>query len=350
MKKDFLIGLGAALAGMLGAACGRQSSGTALSHPPIVLIADSITIGQIFIPWDWAVSRDRAVVQSAGTDSVFYVYSLPDFRFLYTWGSWGEGPDEFMGVSLANASYGDTGEIVLYDSRRKSFRTFGVTDGPWEQTDSVPLPSVRASFNLLRALPHRFVGEQRIDWEKQTEYLYVCAPGAQGGLTDSLALKTWLESRQSSNGGGIIAFRRWNPAEIVVRGDKIAVMYRNFSHIDFYRLSPQGRLSFLSGTGEPIPDDALSQVKEMQTGFMAFSSTEKHLYALRVTSDPLENETSRPSIGETRLYAYDWTGRLARVYALDHPATDILVTADGKYLYTHNVTEDFDRVYRYALR
>ena len=83
---------------------------------------------------------------------------------------------------------------------------------------------------------------------------------------------------------------------------------------------------------------------------MAFSSTEKHLYALRVTSDPLENETSRPSIGETRLYAYDWTGRLARVYALDHPATDILVTADGKYLYTHHVTEDFDRVYRYALR
>ena len=50
---------------------------------------------QILAPKQIAVRGDVALILSEKTDTVFYAYGLPDFRFLYKQGIRGQGPDDF---------------------------------------------------------------------------------------------------------------------------------------------------------------------------------------------------------------------------------------------------------------
>ena len=60
-----------------------------------LLAPDSIAIGQILQPTAWKNSGDKAVLLSQKTDSAFFVYRLPPFEYLYSFGATGEGPDDF---------------------------------------------------------------------------------------------------------------------------------------------------------------------------------------------------------------------------------------------------------------
>ena len=60
-----------------------------------LLVPDSIAIEQILQPMAWKTSEDKAVLLSQKTDSAFFVYRLPTFEYLYSFGAKGEGPDDF---------------------------------------------------------------------------------------------------------------------------------------------------------------------------------------------------------------------------------------------------------------
>ena len=113
MRRRFLSCLGAGIGALWLAGCSSGAGGGKGLPEPRRIEGDSIAIHQIVKPSRWAVSAGKAIVQAQGTDSLFYVYRLPDFRFLYTWGRRGDGPGEFAAVTIANAWDGDTGEVML---------------------------------------------------------------------------------------------------------------------------------------------------------------------------------------------------------------------------------------------
>ena len=72
-----------------------------------LLAPDSIAIEQILQPMAWKTSGDKAVLLSMKTDSAFFVYRLPAFEYLYSFGAKGEGPDDFSYPFLRTESAND---------------------------------------------------------------------------------------------------------------------------------------------------------------------------------------------------------------------------------------------------
>ncbi|MBQ5815727.1 MAG: hypothetical protein IIW30_07125, partial [Flavobacteriales bacterium] len=71
------------------------------------LTYDSIAVNEILKPSDWfALESSRAVVHSPRSEKLFYVYSLPEWKYLYNYGNKGEGPDDYRGsyVSLCDVN------------------------------------------------------------------------------------------------------------------------------------------------------------------------------------------------------------------------------------------------------
>ena len=78
------------LLGVLGlCACGGEGNASGELPELITLQADSIAVEQILAPQQIAVKGDVALILSQKTDTVFYAYGLPDFRFLYKQGAAG---------------------------------------------------------------------------------------------------------------------------------------------------------------------------------------------------------------------------------------------------------------------
>ena len=93
MKIKYLSVLFCALAAV---SCGPGTQSDLFAFPATQkLTLDSISVGEILQPFEWMPVGDKAVLSSPRSDSLFWVYRLPGFEFLYAFGSKGEGPYEF---------------------------------------------------------------------------------------------------------------------------------------------------------------------------------------------------------------------------------------------------------------
>lgn len=343
------IGIGALwLAGCAGQARSRDDQPTVQT-----LTADSIAIHQVINPHQWAVSAGKAVVQTLRMDSLFYVYSLPDFRFLYAWGRRGNGPGEILPTQMLNAFDGDTDSLVLRFTAPATFRTYRVGQEAFTATDTLAVRSDGRGFSLRRPFPHGFVGDIRIKNKEEKEVLYVCRPGTEAQVVDSLELPTKVKAKYSDR-GTLIELVRWNCPYLVVRGDRVAMVYQMVPHVDFYRLTPEGKLILEASTGVPLDQDLASRLETMAEAprreFVAgFSATDRYLYVSRPTVE-VDPETGQASILEAKVQVYRWEdGKLQSELLLGGSSIDILVTRDDRYLFARNPLEDFDWVYVYRL-
>ena len=343
------VGIGALwLAGCAGQACSGDDQPTVQT-----LTADSIAIHQVINPHQWAVSAGKAVVQTLRMDSLFYVYSLPDFRFLYAWGRMGNGPGEMLPTQMLNAFDGDTDSLVLRFTAPATFRTYRVGQEAFTATDTLAVRSDGRGFSLRRPFPHGFVGDIRIKNKEEKEVLYVCRPGTEAQTVDSLELPTKVKAKYSDR-GTLIELVRWNCPYLVVRGDRVAMVYQMVSHVDFYRLTPEGKLILEASTGVPLDQDLAGRLETMAEAprreFVAgFSATDRYLYVSRPTVE-VDSETGQASILEAKVQVYRWEdGKLQSELLLGLSSIDILVTRDDRYLFARNPLEDFDWVYVYRL-
>ena len=156
-------------AGILSVSCGGAGKATGFDNP-IAVRADSIAVDQIIKPSQWAVCNGRAVVVSEDTDSVFYVYSLPDFGFLYTWGRRGGGPGEFPNyVRFVDGTDGDTGALTVENYRGKTFDAFEVGEREMGLKKTSSTFPDQTTFLESRPLPSGWLTTKRVSGGK--EYL-----------------------------------------------------------------------------------------------------------------------------------------------------------------------------------
>lgn len=106
---------------LLAGCSGRRET---LSHfmfeNEVGLKADSIRINEIFTPAEWVISDDILLLRSKEDHPIFYTYSLPELKFIESFGFKGRGPDEYIAPYIVRN--GD-GRIYLYDNGNRKLKT-----------------------------------------------------------------------------------------------------------------------------------------------------------------------------------------------------------------------------------
>lgn len=314
------------------------------------LSADSIVVREVLQPSGHAVRDNKMVLISPKSENLFWVYRLPDFKFLYCYGQTGEGPDDFgmcgfedQDVRLPDiyineyAKFRITGYSVGDKSLKKGvvftrensgrYRTAGVADGgKW----------------LLgtKFIPGDAMGRER---------LYVIDP-RDGTAKDSVGVQTF--STEVPYGKGVQA-TGYNDMFVSSRGSRIAVAYGETQRIDFYDITSQGHLQAVKTVGEAEKDeDIFARVKAQEestekTRIADHCATEKYLYLLEVHAE-FDVAARRIDFVYCRVKVYDWEGEPVKIFELEKPALRMAVQGDDSRIFAYNtITGDFDRVYVY---
>ena len=331
--KHLLECLGAGIGALWLAGCSSGAGGGEGLPEPRKIEGDSIAIHQIVKPSRWAVSAGKAIVQAQGTDSLFYVYRLPEFRFLYAWGRRGDGPGEFAAVTIANAWDGDTGEVMLQDFRSNALKVFSVGDTTWVQTDTLPSFPDSKVFSDDRPLAGGFLGTKKLAEGREEEYFYVRSL-RDGSALDSVPLQTVVEA-QCDEQGRMYSLSRVNTPKVIARGDRVALVYELVRHIDVYQVSSEGKLHLLHSLGEPLDDAALERARTVrsrssQRGITGFAATDRYIYTLYIEFAVSDWQAKTAEFRRGIVYRYGWDDPQAEAFELASPATDILVTGDDQ--------------------
>ena len=323
---------------------------------PVEVKADSIAVNEILKPIDHAVVGDKAVVMSAGSEDLFYVYGLPDFKFLYSTGKSGEGPDDFGRCKFLN---GDATEGVLYvdEFSKRLAKFFSVDDNNFNNKGQIVLIKKDGVYLRERAVASggRWLlssKEVNVD-ELGRQYLYVMEANTQDNVTDSVLVHTLVKEETMANGG--VRVTTYNDVSVWSAGDAVAVSYSMIPRMDFYRMTSDGKLKLIKTIGDNFTDEeTMERFKALEadkggsaTRFCDGQATEKYLFILEVDIK-VDMEARKINFLSTRVKVYDWDGSVVGMFELEKPATNIMVSPDGGCIFAYNVvTDDFDRVYTY---
>ena len=83
-------------------ACKKDNRTNTFSFPQEIKLAVQKelkfdAIGPLINPSDLYIKNDYLFISSSNTDSILYIYSLPDFKYVNSYGRLGAGPEEFSG-------------------------------------------------------------------------------------------------------------------------------------------------------------------------------------------------------------------------------------------------------------
>ena len=122
--------------------------------------------------------------------------------------------------------------------------------------------------------------------------------------------------------------------------------YKHYKRLEYYALSPEGRLDFVRAVGKDYDRKDVARMKEKRTpmdGPVDVAWGENHLYLL-------ENAVNeRGELLASRVEVFDWEGNGLYRLRLERPAVKILVDEAGERLYAIRPALDSSRVYRYDL-
>lgn len=333
--------------------CGRKGT-TEGFPPPEEIKADSVAVGEIIKPVGAAIADGKYVVMSDDTDTVFYVYGLPDFSFMYSAMTKGEGPDEigdaymikhatdYPGFSFIDYSKGNIKTCRMAATGAEPVKQIAGR-GTWlEDSDDVDITCI-INDTLAVGESYPFDG---------TNLSFIKLVDTRTGLvTDSVRSYSVVNVRRDGD-NNIISINIMNVPAYESDGRTLAVCYGYTGRMDFYDISG-GRLELKNSTGDKRTAEQLRETD--------FWKIEKGVYYNCLTSSPervmvLRTEfetTPRPQYKYTTLSSslltYDWTGAPQKEYKLDKTVNNALYDPQSGKLFCFNDELDFEQVYVYGL-
>lgn len=344
------------LLGVLGlCACGGGGKASGELPEPITLHADSIAVEQILAPQQIAVRGDVALILSQKTDTVFYAYGLPDFRFLYKQGVIGQGPDDFSypticpypSDSIFAVSQIMKNEVGLYRIDREGFSE--------HKTLRSGKSGIRMMVNdSIAVVAENFWGQASL---QPRLYVYNLSTGER---TDSIPLQTYKGTiRLGTNISSLV-----NDYLCVGYGSHLVLAYSLMDRMEFYQITPQGKAVFEQAVGtEEHLSETLKKYAEQQKSFDKMQNFENtpmyYLFVAYATKDHLfiRNFSGRTPLQWQQqgkdgtlglpLDVYTWEGKL--VARLQLPAEGpFAVSEKYRKIYLIDSEKDFEYVYTFS--
>lgn len=313
------------------------------------ITCDSIAIEQILQPVKWTLVDGKAIIFSPKSDNVFYIYRLPDFKYLYSFGSKGEGPEDFRYPEFL----ADPGKGRMVVSDKRHILTVALKEkGPGEvdhlkTREHLYQPKMIVNDSIVVGYDGYLTEEKRIN-----NYYYTTNVNlAQGGeIIDSVAVVVYnkeLIVRETKN-GLYASGRLLNVPILAPLKDGFVAAYPDICNMDFYKVSPQGKITYVRTVGQRISQQEINALdlskREVGKEIAQVQAGKKYLYVF-VNDYRLTPEWRK--LLNSYMEVYDLKGNRVKKFDLGRPFTRFLIDEARGKIYCYHSGYDFENVYIY---
>lgn len=317
-----------------------------------VLTPDSIEVNQILVPTALNMVNGHMVVTSAKTDTVFYVYSLPEFRYLYGSGVKGEGPDD-LPRSFRDLISSDGRNLIAAPNYSGRARVYFPQHMDMERKSDLRYPK----YCSLRAV---FVGNERalsmkLSSEDKSRYVLSAVSGdSLSAATDSIVLRT---KRYSINMGLMRISTTVNGCHVSASGNAFVLFYGGIPRAEFYELTDAGEIKAVAAHGDTlytwkeediIKPNGIGRPKDQVEYYIGAQASGDHFYAFYKGLTQQQYEEN-PCVF---IRVFDMQGRPEKSFRIDGPYGLFAVDEPHGIIYAVDGSKDFDYIYtfKYDLR
>lgn len=333
----------------------------------ISLCADSVAINEVLDPYSWKVVDGSVLLVSENTSKALFHYRLPEWTFVDTMLSRGEGPED-VGFPI----FMDTDEhsVWITDIMRGNTLRLSIKEGR-VNIDTVYSQNITGVRIMVDAamMGDRYTLERRRSrggWDNtekiSPDYLYV-TDITDGSIKDSMAVYSFYEIETSTDENGHITSLRATIKNIpatAICGNKVLLYYPWIDFIQTFTVN-DGRIENYREIGqhrtfeEVVTMDWRGIYENRRKHCDIIACDDKHIY-LRVSEYEIEDaidEDGEKTINEIphRLYVdvCDWDLNPIVRYDLDKVyARECVVDIYNNKIYSWNSDLDFENVYIYS--
>ncbi len=313
---------------------------------PEKIECDSIAIEQILAPTSWTVNKDKVVILSPKTDSLFFVYQAPDFQYLYSFGRAGGGPEDYQYPRFIPDVSGK-GRLLISSLMKVSDLTLGDKDAKVagkERFQGYLMPNLIVNDSVVLA-------QQTTFDDNVLRAFYRTADVKKDNRTiDSVQVLINTKGfKIETSGSGIRASGQiYNSPRLVAKNGKMALIYPDVRRIDIFEISPDGKISLVKSEGEVLTLEQIQalDISERQKGEDVFDAQAGDDYMYVFTYDYENMGTWRKSLN-SYMEVYDWEGNRVKKFDLGRPFTRFLIDEARGKIYCYHSGYDFENVYVY---
>ncbi len=271
-------------------------------------------------PYKIFITRDKLVVFNMGKDTIFDVFQLPGYKYLYGSGTKGEGPGDFWEINTNIRPVSD-GFQVLFEGNN-TLKNVIVTDSKLyidhtrETVLNIDAYPVNGFIQLSDSLSWYFTG-----FEAETEYN---AYNVKNGDTKAISKYPDWNKNNSSNEDPLFTYIKLGTAK--PDGTRVAGFYGYFKR--FRILTENGELlKEVKVHTPPIETSLESDVMERITYYYTSPvATDKYIYAFC-------KNAKRGIDFNAELHLFTWDGEPVALYHLDEQPTVYTVDEERKKIY-----------------
>ena len=300
--------------------------------------SDSIKLGSKLLElWHWKRIGDKVVVQQPNQDHVLYIYALPDFSLVNSYGTIGRGPGEFIVVNWGQTL--DSTGVLIYDIMKKELYDLELTGDTLETKSIYPLATFESEDG------HKDLAKPFTMVQKLTENQFLMK-------VDDME-KTTLEvmDLKKSNTLFTLPFEFENRAKlgyspfdfnISATKKQVILGYWNMNRVEFYSISKDYQLipRVIIGNKEDQSDILEEDWKDY---YVSMDTDESYVYLLN------NSAVNAPAGKGTYVDIYTLEGVPVKRIILSEYITHIMLDASKHKFYGYSQFETESVVYVYDL-
>ncbi len=327
--------------------CDRGRRADRLLEAARCIEADTVKISAILHINNIIKLEDYIVLQngSDGVDDFYFVYSIPELEFLYSFARRGRGPEESMMPSVIKNTPGNI--LGFRDHGNDKLVYYRVTDTSAELVyrDIFRSPDNDRFFWELNRMGDSLYLVKHQGYKRGMTELWSSVSGRKDSIHNTFYTLPWKLGHDY--------YTVFDDYMISSSGNRFARSYFMIDRIEFGEVK-DGRICMVSSTGaESAPrfhlygDDTDTEfsIDRNTIYYENMYACRDNIYALYSGRRLDETEKRHSSIVEI----YSWDGRLVEILSLEVPVAYIAVDEENRIIYGVNpeLSDEYILIYRY---
>jgi hypothetical protein len=298
------------------------------------------TNAKIVVPSKIYTVDDKLIVYDNSINNIFKVFKLPEMEFLYSWGTKGQGPNEFINIT-DNSMHIYKNKLEILDWQ--NLKVFQIQNDAFRLVEQHNLPSLGTPINqLVRINDSIYFADNSMINKEEFEHVILNVKsqkviGKFGEYSDDgLIFKNVSERYLASSKSNTVS---------LING-KFSTFYYKFNRFKIYGLDGK----FLKSIVLDIDKSKDFSLKSENDNIIFFAdplAIDNYIYVLFInkSKDEIENDLTNY---KPKIQIWDWEGNPILEYVLDKPITAFYVSKWNRKLYGVSFF-NMDEIYEFDL-